>query len=142
MAQNNKVKRDAIAQKVYARITDSSPVPGRFVEKNEDGSYTVKSKEFAIGKIKRGLSENSATVKAYLMRRGIFTVQPSNDKRFSNRSYKPKGKKERLSPLLFSSHDQMTKNNRNKTITKDDFWKLYHEISNIDESKIKQVRRY
>ena len=81
MAQNDKVKRHTVAQKVYAKIANSSTHPGRFVKKNNDGSYTVKSGVFALEKIKRGLSENSTTVKAYLMRRGMLNVQPINKKR-------------------------------------------------------------
>jgi hypothetical protein len=45
---------------------------GRFVEKNKDGSYTVKSDDVAHQKIKKALSENNATVKAHLEMRGIL----------------------------------------------------------------------
>ena len=70
MAQNDKSKRNSIINNVYNQITTQCTPPGRFVAKNKDGSYTVKSKEDALVKIKKALSENNATVRAHLELRG------------------------------------------------------------------------
>jgi hypothetical protein len=111
MAQNDRAKRDAIIHIVYKQITVVGK--GRFVEKNEDGSYTVKSKDVAHQKIKKALSENNATVKAHLEMRGML---PS------------KGGKRKIGLDAAKAKGTSTR------ITKVDWLKFSGVISSIDES--------
>ena len=63
--------KNEIELSIYEAIRKQSP-PGRFLEKNKDGSYSVRSKENACKKIKKALKENKATIEKYFQLRGLF----------------------------------------------------------------------
>ena len=151
MAHNDKAKRDTIIKNVYKHITTVGNPPGRFVEKHGDGSYTIKSKDFALQKIKKALSENSGKVKAYLELRGKLPPKDSigSKKGYSTDKVK-RGKLERIKSkktivLQEGSTLRVRTLIRQKSktmITREDLFKLCSEISRIDKSKIKQIKRH
>ena len=138
IAQNDRAKKDSVVKAVYKKI------PGRFVKKNQDGSYTVKSKEFALQKIKTALRENNEAVRAHLEIRGML---PSKDRRNcggqgSTRRIQTE-RIERTTNMLSAPGGSTMRDVRqtSKTITRDDFLQLCSAISSMDESKIKQIRK-
>jgi hypothetical protein len=148
MAQNDKAKRDTIIKNIYKQITTVGSPPARFVEENENGTYTVKSKDFALQKIKKALSENNSKVKAYLELRGKL---PPKESIVSKKGYTDKAKRGRLerikskktmAPPGSTLRGRKLERQKSKTITREDLLKLYSEISRIDESKIKQIKRH
>lgn len=68
MRKDTKTKDD-IVQSIYDGVSRQSP-PGRFLGKNKDGSYSIKSKKEAIAKIKKALNENRKTIESFFKFRG------------------------------------------------------------------------
>ena len=60
MHKDRKTK-DNIVQSIYDAVMRQSPT-GRFLGRNEDGSYGIQSKEELIRKIKKALIENKRTI--------------------------------------------------------------------------------
>jgi hypothetical protein len=71
LAHKDMHTKNSIIQSIYKTVRDQSP-PGRFLEKNKDGSYSIKSKEDACKKIKKALTENKAKIEEYFRLRGQF----------------------------------------------------------------------
>jgi hypothetical protein len=71
LAHKDKQVKHAIIQSIYKTVREQSP-PGRFLGKNKDGSYSVKSKEDACKKIRKALNENKAKIEEYFRLRGQF----------------------------------------------------------------------
>ena len=69
MARHDTRKRDEIVRSIYDSMLGMSP-PGRFLEKNADGSYSIKDREKALIKIKTALSENNSKIIEHLQMRG------------------------------------------------------------------------
>jgi hypothetical protein len=72
MAQND-AERDSIVKRIYKLITVPTP-QARFVERNKDGSYTVKNKVFALRKIKEDLGRIVKSPKGIPKRRNTLTI--------------------------------------------------------------------
>ena len=146
LAQNDKTQKNAIVHSIYEQITSRSTPHGRFVAKNEDGSYTVKSKDVALQKIKKALNENNATVKAYLERRGMLpdTSSPAIQNKCSagrgDRKVNNQDKETRVGSSLNTR--KMLCPGMGTKFTRQDMLTLYSAISQIDESKIKQIKRH
>lgn len=66
---NDTKTKHAIVQSIYETIRKQSP-SGRFLGKNTDGSFSIKSKNDAISKIKKALNENKKTIENYFRFRG------------------------------------------------------------------------
>ena len=116
--KKDRKKVDSILNTIYKQITTQCTPPGRFVAKNQDGSYIVKGKEFALGKMKKALGENNAVIRDHLKLRGVLPDSST--------------------PIRILGEHQISK----RAITRQDLLKLHYEIGQIDESKIKQIRRH
>jgi hypothetical protein len=77
LAHNDTQTKNDIIQSIYDSVRKQSP-PGRFLEKNKDGSYCIKSKEAACRKIKKALTENKAKIEEYFRLRGQFPPPVKN----------------------------------------------------------------
>ena len=77
MARDDHKKRDEIVLSIYDDMLRLSP-PGRFLNKNSDGSYSVKSKKSALTKIKTALSENNSKIIEHLKIRGKWKTANGN----------------------------------------------------------------
>ena len=143
MAQNDEAKRDKIAENVFRHITMVCNPPGRFVEKSEDGWYIIKSKDFALQKIKKGLNCNSRTVRAHLELRGMLPSKNSisrNVRGFKRgRIQRTKFERKNSGPVS-TLKPLMRKLPKSVPITSNDWLKLCFEISKIDESEMKQLK--
>ena len=84
MHKDNKTKH-VIVQSIYECIRKQSP-PGRFLMKNADGSFSIKSEENAIRKIKKALSENKNTIESHFRFRGQAPAQTAKTARTPTKS--------------------------------------------------------
>ena len=71
LAHKDTQTKNSIAQSIYDQVRKQSP-PGRFLEKKPDGSYSVKSREGSLKKIKKALNGNKAQIEQYFRLRGQF----------------------------------------------------------------------
>ena len=69
LAHNDVEAKNAIVQFIYESVKKQSP-PGRFLEKNQNGLISIKSKKDACKKIKKALNENRAKIEEYFRLRG------------------------------------------------------------------------
>ena len=61
--------KELLIVQIYDQISQLNP-PGRFLEKTQEGTLNIKSKNSSLKKIKKALSENNAAIIEYLKRRG------------------------------------------------------------------------
>ena len=98
---NDTKTKDAIVQSIYETIRKQSP-SGRFLGKNTDGSFSIKSKEDAIRKIKKALNENKKTIENYFRFRGQGPAQGTNPTSATTKSTK-------VDPLSKATSDRKIK---------------------------------
>merc|ERR1712045_25652 len=113
---------------IYNQIALQCNPSGRFVAKNKDGSYTVKSKEVALGKIKKALSENNATVRAHLELRGKLPVSRRTKSTGSQQIYQHNA----------SVKDEQVKRERSKIETTEEHGLL---LLNLREPRRKLIKK-
>lgn len=88
LALKDTKKKDAIVRQVYDTISKLNP-PGRFLQKNRDGTYTIRSKQYASAKIKKALGENSAQIESFFRTRGLLPDPPATSSLSKNPSRPP-----------------------------------------------------
>ena len=62
--QKDKQTQNAMILSIYESIGKQTP-PGRFLEKDRNGAFSVKSKKDALKKIRKALNENRAKIEEY-----------------------------------------------------------------------------
>jgi len=145
--KNTKAK-DAIAREVYNTINKLKP-PGRFLQKNRDGTFTIKSKQYALVKIKKALGENSAQIEAYFRNRGLLKDTPSTSagrKRMPSESgnrpntFEPLPARRKRPQVPQVTPEPLPPNSKSG-ITSGDWKTLFKKIGDINEDDIKTIKR-
>lgn len=149
LALRDTKKKGLIVREVYNTINKLKP-PGRFLQKNRDGTFTIKNEQYALAKIRKALGENSAQIEAYFRNRGLLqdVPLPPPQRLPQPRRKKPTGTK--YEPISVTTRTrsrseaaQVTPEptSGSKRITSSDWRNLFHKIGDINEAEIKQIKR-
>ena len=125
LAHTDTKAKNAVVLSIYETVTKQSP-PGRFLGKNKDGSYHVKSKEEALKKIKRALNENKAKIEEYFRLRGQFPPPAKTSTKVATKATSKHEKKHQSSSKTYTSSDWQT---------------LSIALGKLNEDEIKEVKR-
>ena len=92
---------NTIVQSICDGVRNQSP-PGRFLSKNKDGAYSIKSKHEVFVKIKKALNENRKSIEYYFEIRGKGLTMKKEGKSIKSdalKMIKPKEKPKRASSV-------------------------------------------
>lgn len=168
LALKDTKKKDAIVRQVYDTISKLKP-PGRFLQKNRDGTFTIRSKQYALAKIKKALGENSAQIESFFRTRGLLpepaTSLPNPKRPASIPNHKrpahiPKPPRQTITPYEASKKQPSVGTRRKRPeiptvspepmpianvkpngITSADWRKFATTVGNINDNDIKQIKR-
>jgi hypothetical protein len=165
LAHRDEHTKHTIVQYIYETIRKQSP-PGRFLQKQTDGSYSIKSKEEAVKKIIKALNENRARIVEYFKLRNQWPPKNNNSNKLVVQ----------VKPIISSCHFQQEakrtcKRNRNRPVsaavsptsqntststihqqppqpssckgaaTYSDWLKLCDELCKLDPDEMKQIKK-
>ena len=120
LAHENEHMKQAVVQYIYETIQNQSP-PGRFLRRETDGSYSIKSKEETFQKIEEALNENKEQIEAYYRRLGQIPQKAS-------RNIAHRSSFNTLKPVSFPKSPKIP--------TSADWFKLYNELDRINPEEL------